>query len=136
MIHPPWNQTPSQGEKRKHYEAMREEIAGHRQAAKNSNIMARQYRRKADEATEDKKESDKKLLHLTEKQKALEETKKAGYWSGAAAISITILYETWKVVGFPGGYRWREWWEHEAVYGVLMWGATITFGWFYRATKP
>ena len=115
---------------------MREEIAGYRQSAKNSNIIARQYRRKADEATEDKKESDKKLLHLTEKQKALEETKMAGYWSGAAAISITILYETWKVVGFPGGYRWREWWEHEAVYGVLMWGATITFGWLYKTTRP
>ena len=136
MLHPPWDRVASHGDKRKYYEAMREEIAGHRQAAKNSNIMARQYRIKAEEATEDKKASDKNLLHLTEKQKILEETKKAGVWSGAAAISITILYETWKIVGFPGGYRWRGWWEHEAVYGVLMWAATITFGWFYKATKP
>jgi hypothetical protein len=135
-MHPPWDRVASQGEKRQHYEAMRDEISRAKSSAGIAHKTARDFRHKAEEATENKKVSDKKLLHLTEKQKALEETKKAGYWSGAAAISITILYETWKVVGFPGGTRWREWWEHEAVYGVLMWGATITFGWFYRATKP
>ena len=39
---------------------------------------------------------------------AKEEAKKAGYWSGAAAISVTILYEVWKIVGFPGGREWIE----------------------------
>ena len=135
MKYPPWNTTPSMGDKRKYYENMREEIANHRQGAINSDIIARQYRLKADEATSEKKVTDKKILHLTKKQKAIEEGKKAGYWSGAAAISVTILYETWKVAGFPGGKQWESWWHHEAVYGVLMWFVTLMFGWFYRATQ-
>ena len=56
-------------------------------------------------------------------------------YAGAAAISITILHETWKVIGFPGGRQWASWWEHEAVYGVLMWSATCMFGWFYKASR-
>ena len=135
MLHPPWNRTPSIDDKRRHYEAMREEIANHKLSAKSSGIVARKYKKKAEEATADKKVSDKKLLHLTKKQKAIEEGKKAGYWSGAAAISVTILYEIWKVAGFPGGRQWMNFWNHEAVYGVLMWFATLMFGWFYRATQ-
>ena len=124
-------------EKRRHYEEMRNELASYRESARSANIVSRQYRKKAEEATADKKVSDKKLLHLTKKQKAIEEGKKAGYWSGAAAISVTILYEMWKVegVGYPGGRRWEGFWNHEAVYGVLMWFATLIFAWFYRATQ-
>ncbi len=59
--------------------------------------------------------------------------KKAGYWSGAATISVTILYEMWKVVGFPGGYRWADFWAHEAVYGVMVWCSTMILGILYRA---
>ena len=73
------------------------------------------------------------VVRLSKKQKATEEAKKAGYWSGAATIAITILYETWKVVGFPGGREWMHWWNHEAVYGVMVWVSTCTLGWFYRA---
>ena len=135
MLHPPWNRTASVDERRRHYEAMREEIASHRQSVRVSGATARQYREKAEEATTEKKVADKKLLHLTKKQKATEEGKKAGYWSGAAAISVTILYEAWTGVGFPGGRQWMNFWNHEAVYGVLMWFTTLMFGWFYRATQ-
>ena len=135
MRFPPWSQTPSMGEKRKYYEKMRDEIAIHRESAKSAHIIARQFRKKADEATSEKKVTDQKILHLTKKQKAIEEGKKAGYWSGAAAISVTILYETWNVAGFPGDKQWETWWTHEAVYGVLMWFTTLMFGWFYRATQ-
>ena len=122
-------------EKRRHYEEMRSELASYRESARSANIVSRQYRKKAEEATTEKKVAEKKLLHLTKKQKAIEEGKKAGYWSGAAAISVTILYEIWKVAGFPGGRQWMNFWNHEAVYGVLMWFATLMFGWFYRATQ-
>ena len=122
-------------EKRRHYEEMRSELANYRESARSANITSRQYRKKAEEATTEKKVADKKLLHLTKKHKATEEGKKAGYWSGAAAISVTILYEAWKVVGFPGGRQWMNFWNHEAVYGVLMWFTTLMFGWFYRATQ-
>ena len=74
------------------------------------------------------------LVTLSKKQKAKDEANKAGYWSGAAAITVTIFYEAFKVVGFPGGRAWAEWWGHEAVYGVIVWCVTMTLGWAYRAT--
>tara|TARA_R100000781_G_scaffold113051_1_gene80923 strand:- start:194 stop:628 length:435 start_codon:yes stop_codon:yes gene_type:complete len=74
------------------------------------------------------------LVTLSRKQKARDEANKAGYWSGAAAITVTIFYEAFKVVGFPGGRAWAEFWGHEAVYGVIVWTMTMTFGWAYRAT--
>ena len=73
------------------------------------------------------------VLTLTKKQQATNEAKKAGYWSGASTIAVTILYETWKVIGFPGGREWMEWWNHEAIYGVMVWRATCTLAFFYRA---
>ena len=75
-----------------------------------------------------------KLVTLSKHQKAKDEANKAGYWSGAAAITVTIFYEAFKVVGFPGGRAWAEWWGHEAVYGVIVWTVTMGFGWAYRAT--
>ena len=133
--YPPWERVPSRDDTREYYEAMREEINNYKESAKSNRIMAKKYRDKADEATKENKTINKRLLTLSKKQKALDEAKKAGYWSGAAAISVTILYETWKVIGFPGGRQWASWWEHEAVYGVLMWFATCMFGWFFKAYK-
>ena len=117
--YPPWEKIPSRTDLKKYYEAMREEISGYKQAAQNSSITAKKYRQKADESSKENKTINKKILTLSKKQKALDEAKKAGYWSGAAAISVTILYETWKVIGFPGGGRWMEWWNHEAVFGFM-----------------
>lgn len=133
--YPPWERVPSRDDTREYYEAMREEINSYKEAAKSNRIMAKKYRNKADEATKENKTINKRLLTLSKKQKALDEAKKAGYWSGAAAISVTILYETWKVIGFPGGSRWMDWWNHEAVFGVMMWLATCMFGWFYKAAN-
>ena len=133
--YPPWERVPSRDDTREYYEAMREEINNYKESAKSNRIMAKKYRNKADEATKENKTINKRLLTLSKKQKALDEAKKAGYWSGAAAISITILYETWKVIGFPGGSRWMDWWNHEAVFGVMMWLATCMFGWFYKAAN-
>ena len=133
--YPPWERVPSRDDTREYYEAMREEINSYKEAAKSNRIMAKKYRNKADEATKENKTINKRLLTLSKKQKALDQAKKAGYWSGAAAISVTILYETWKVIGFPGGGRWMDWWNHEAVFGVMMWFATCMFGWFYKAAN-
>ena len=135
ILPPPWNRVASHNDKKKYYEEMRDEIGREKTSASHARATARDYRNRAADAAEEKKASDQKLLHLTKKQKALEETKMAGCWSGASAIFITILYETWKVVGFPGGYKFQGWWEHEAVYGVLMWITTVILGWLYKATQ-
>ena len=133
--YPEWGRIASRTELKNYYDAMREEISNHKEAAKSDRIIARKMRVKAEEATKENKTINKRLLTLSKKQKALDEAKKAGYWSGAAAISVTILYETWKVIGFPGGSRWMDWWNHEAVFGVMMWFATCMFGWFYKAAN-
>ena len=85
-------------------------------------------------ARADAKAAKSKLVTLSKHQKAKDEANKAGYWSGAAAICVTMMYEAFKVVGFPGGRAWAEWWGHEAVYGVIVWTVTMGFGWAYRAT--
>ena len=132
--YPEWGRIASRTELREYYESMREEISNYKASARTSGIIAKQYRQKADESTKENKTINKRLLTLSKRQKASGEAKKAGYWSGAAAISITILYETWKVIGFPGGGRWMGWWNHEAVFGVMMWFATCAFGWLYKAS--
>lgn len=85
-------------------------------------------------ARDDAKAARGQLVTLTKGQQAKDEANKAGYWSGAAAISVTMMYEAFKVVGVPGGRAWAEWWGHEAVYGVIVWSVTMGFGWAYRAT--
>jgi len=81
------------------------------------------------------KKAEKIVFTLTKKQQATAEAKKAGLWSGAAAVSVTVLYETWKVVGFPGGYKWVEWWQHEAVFAIMMWVSTYIFAQLYKISQ-
>ena len=81
------------------------------------------------------KKARSEVVTMTKGQKAKDEANKAGYWSGAAAIAVTMMYEAFKVVGFPGGRAWAEWGGHEAVYGAIVWTVTMGFGWAYRATN-
>lgn len=79
------------------------------------------------------KRTNRQLVTLSKRQKAKEEASKAGYWSGGAAIAVTIMYEIFKVSGFPGGAEWTEFWNHEAVFGVIMWTMTMVFGQAYKS---
>ena len=134
MNYPTWNRVASHDEKKKHYEAMRQEINGYRNAAVAASVTARKYRQKAEEAATEKQVVDRKLIQITKDQKAIDETKKAGYWSGAAAITVTIFYEICKVkgVGYPGGSRFAPVWTHEAVVACCTWISTIIFGLLHR----
>lgn len=134
MNYPTWNRVASHDEKKKHYEAMRQEINGYRNAAVAASVTARKYRQKAEEATTEKQVVDKKLLHITEEQKGIDERKRANYWSGAAAIMVTIFYEICKVkgVGYPGGNRFAGVWTHEAVIACCTWISTVIFGLLHR----
>jgi len=82
------------------------------------------------------KKRGREVVILTKREKAREEASKAGYWSGGAAICVTIMYEIFKVSGFPGGNKWMDFWHHEAVFGVIMWVVTLAFGWVYRSMHP
>ena len=131
--YPPWERIASPTDLRHKYEAARNEITDLKRMAKMERTVASANAKDKHKYKAEAKAAKGQVVRLSKKQKATEEAKKAGYWSGAATIAITILYETWKVVGFPGGREWMAWWEHEAVYGVLVWLSTCTLGWFYRA---
>ena len=131
--YPPWEIIASPTELKEKYESARNEINNYKKMAQMSYITSRALAKDKDKYKKEAKVASKQLVQVTKKQKATDEAKKAGYWSGAATIAITILYETWKVIGFPGGHAWMEWWNHEAVYGVMVWCSTVTLGWFYRA---
>ncbi len=107
--------------------------------AKEINQAARNYHKERDEAQKSVRISNNQVLTLKtlrqKQQKATQEASRSTMWSGAAAIAVTILYETWKVAGFPGGNKWMVWWNHEAVYGILMWLATIFFGQMYKISR-
>ena len=101
--------------------------------AQSANVTSRGLAKDKHKYKKEAKVAKGQLVQVTKKQKALDEAKKAGYWSGAATIGVTILYETWKVTGFPGGGKWMDWWNHEAIYGVMVWVSTCTLAFFYRA---
>lgn len=133
--YPPPNKIRSTTELRELYEKARNEINSYKTSAKVANASAKQSARDARHLKAENKQLGKDVVTLTKNQMAKEEAKKAGYWSGAAAISVTILYEVWKIVGFPGGREWIQFWQHEAVYGVIMWLSTVLFGILYKDVK-
>ena len=133
--YPPYNKIRSTSEMKEWYERARKEISSYKASAKVANASAKMSAADARSLKAENKQLGKDLVTLTKNQKAAEEAKKAGYWSGAAAISVTILYEIWKIVGFPGGREWVEFWQHEAVYGVIMWLSTVLFGILYKDVK-
>ena len=98
-------------------------------------VISRAGRKELTDTRTKVKKAEKIVFTLTKKQQATAEAKKAGLWSGAAAVSVTVLYETWKVVGFPGGYKWVEWWQHEAVFAIIMWVSTYVFAQLYKISQ-
>ena len=133
--YPPYNKIRTTSEMKEYYEKARKEINNYKTSAKIANASAKVSSAHDRSLQAENKQLGKDVVTLTKNQKAVDEAKKAGYWSGAAAISVTILYEIWKVVGFPGGREWLEFWQHEAVYGVIMWISTVLFGILYKDVK-
>ena len=120
------------GDLRKYYDKLIKQTDEIYKELRMSRAGQRGDRRELEETRTQVKKAEKVVFTLTKKQKAAAEAQKAGLWSGAAAIAVTILYQTWKVIGFPGGYRWIEWWNHEAVFGVMMWVSTYVFATAYK----
>ena len=133
--YPPASKIPSPTEVRRLYDELRKEVASYKEAADLANSGATIVARERNRYKEKAKASSEHVLTLTKQQKSSDEANKSTMWSGAAAISVTILYETWKVVGFPGGYQWMDWWNHEAIFAVIMWTATVVFAQLHKAVN-
>ena len=121
---------------RRHYAQVLDELQECHRQRKAMESVAQTQRKSASDAKSQVKRQSKQLLTISRRQKAQEEMNKAGAWSGAAAISVVIMYEIFKVIGWPGGKNWQEFWNHEAVYGVFMCGMTYFMGWAYKALHP
>ena len=133
--YPPHNEIASPTELRELYEKAVAEIKDYKTSAKIANFGSKMIAQDKEKYKKEAKIANKQVLTLSKKQKAAEEANKSTMWSGAAAIAVTVMYETWKVVGFPGGNKWMDWWNHEAVYGIMMWTATIFFAQMYKMSK-
>ena len=132
--YPPSTEIASPKEIRELYDKAVAEIVDYKQSAQIANLGSKMLGKDKEKYKQEAKIANRHVLTLTKKQQATNEAKKAGYWSGASTIAVTILYETWKVVGFPGGREWMEWWNHEAIYGVIVWLATCTLAFLYRSS--
>ena len=135
MNYPPPERIASPTELRKNYEKAIKEIKSLRNDARNHRAASSENRKEVLESRKQVKKLSREVVTLTKKQKAKEEANKCGYWSGGATVFVTMLYEAWRVVGFPGGHEWAAWWQHEGLYGAICWVTTMTFASFYRATQ-
>ena len=135
MNYPPYNKIRSTGEMKESYEKAIKEVASLKESARNQRAANSENRKEVLESRRQVKRLNKDLLTMTAKEKAKDEASKCGYWSGGATVFVTMLYETWRIVGFPGGREWAAWWEHEALYGAICWVTTMTFASFYRASQ-
>ena len=133
MNYPPYNKIRSTGEMKECYERALKEIASLRGIQRTERAARRYHRKEAEESNSQVKRLNRDLLTITAKEKAAEEASKCGYWSGAATVCVTMLYEAWRIVGFPGGREWAAWWEHEALYGAICFITTMTFASFHKA---
>ena len=133
--YPPYEEIAGVTQLRELYEKAVGEIDAAKAEAKMHRVAQKDLGKDKQELRREVKRKSFALVEISKKQKAAEEANKSAAWSGAAAISVTILYETWKVVGFPGGQEWLHWWNHEAIYGVMMWIATITFAYMHKLSK-
>ena len=131
----PSNEIASPTELRELYDKAVAEIVNYKNSAKIANFGSKKIAQDKEKYKQEAKIANRHVLTLTKKQKAAQEANKSTMWSGAAAIAVTVLYETWKVAGFPGGNKWMDWWNHEAVYGIMMWITTIFFAQMYKMSK-
>ena len=120
------------GELRGHYDTLVKQLDETSAALHLARTSHRGDRKVLEDSLTKVKHAEKIAVTLTKKQKAADEAKSAGLWSGLAGVAVTVLYETWKVIGFPGGYRWMAWWNHEAIFGILMWVSTYCFATAYK----
>ena len=141
-VYPPPEQIPSAERQRRLYVEAVKEIEHLRKMVASENIVAKGYKHDRDEIKGELKSAKRSIITLSRRQKAADESKKAAAWSGGAAICVTIMYQLWHTIRFPfarngADKKWQAFWEHEAVYGVIVWFITVLFAEIYKATnKP
>jgi len=122
-------------ELRSWYNQVSESLTSCKAELKIANTISREDRKDLNQQRGVTKAEKRKVITLTAKVKAQEELKKSTAWSAAAGTCTTILYQVWGVVGYPGGWKFRDVWEHEATNSAVMFVMTLAFAWCYKLTR-
>jgi len=122
-----YEEISSRKELKQLYELACKEAQEARQSVSNERILLQQMSAERRGLKQDLKKEQSKLLVLSKEKKSADEQKKSAGWAGAAGISVVLLYEMWKIIGFPGGYKWKDWWEHEACFGAITFFVTVFY---------
>ena len=133
LKYPPPEQIPSAERQRILYIEAVKEIEHLRQQVSNENIIAKEYKQDRDDLKTKNKRISRNLVTMTKREELSKASLKSGMWSGAAGTTVSIAYLYWDHAGFPGGYNWETFWEHDQVFGLLMFVTTIVYGAIWKA---
>ena len=106
------------------------ELEDCKQMRKASSNVARGYQRDAYDAKTENKDLRRGMLRITKEQKAKDELKATGAWSGAAIGSVTLLWQGFDQYGAPFP---KFLMDSDFFYGGICWIVTVLFGWAAKA---
>ena len=95
-----------------------------------SGHAARGYQQDAYDAKTENKSLRRGMVRITKAQKAKDELKATGAWSGAAIGSVTLLWQGFDQYGAPFP---KFLMESDFFYGGVCWVVTLLFGWAAKA---
>jgi len=131
--YPPPEQIPSAERQRRLYVEAVKEITHLRQQVANENVIAKEFKHDRDDLKATNKRISRNLVTMTKREELAKAAQKSGMWSGAAGTTVSIAYLYWDHAGFPGGYSWESFWEHDQVFGLLMFLTTVIYGSVWKA---
>ena len=127
-----YEEISSRTELKQLYELACKEAQEARQSVSNERILLQQMSAEQRGLKQDLKKEQSKLLVLSKEKKSADEQRKSAGWNGAAVVSVALLYQAWRIIGFPGGYKWEDWWEHEACFGAITFFMTILYSQLHK----
>jgi hypothetical protein len=95
-----------------------------------SGHAARGYQKDARDAKTENKSLRRGMVRITKTQKAKDELKATGAWSGAAIGSVTLLWQGFDQYGTPFP---KFLMDSDFFYGGVCWVVTLLFGWAAKA---
>ena len=115
---------------RKAYTIVTGELKSCKQMRKASSDAARGFQLSAHDAKTENKDLRRGMVRITKKQKAKDELKATGAWSGAAIGSVTLVWQGFDQYGAPFP---KFLMDSDFFYGGVCWMVTILFGWAAKA---
>ena len=128
------------GDLRRHYDAIKKELEQAESSLKAERYGIRQAVKGERETQAELKKSVGRTARLQKQvgaqERAKQDSNRAAAWSASAATAVTIFYQICRSTGqWPGGYKWVDIWQHEAVTASLVAAITWILSQAYAATQ-